>query len=163
MPKKLNKKSAKKKTTLPLKKRSQNTTSSSSCPIGSHWVRTHPMTVPPSKKSPGGVTTRRAHCARNPANSKVSFSPQEIKKIAIAGTFRSKKKPCDLKFRFDDGNTYDDLIAGWTDYWNKEFGPDVPLDSNLVKALIASDSGFRKLLLANPKNPLSAPENLGYF
>jgi hypothetical protein len=36
------------------------------CPYGEHWVRTHPMQVPPSQTHPDGIiTTRSQHCARN--------------------------------------------------------------------------------------------------
>lgn len=37
---------------------------------------------------------------------------------------------------------YDPLIRGWTKYWNDIFQPGDPLDPNLVKALIASESSF---------------------
>jgi hypothetical protein len=154
--KKPKKKTSQKKQSLGSTKEIAKGPLSGTCPIGSHWVRKHPLTVPPSKNNPIGVTTRKAHCARNPASSKVSLSPQDIKKIASTNTFKSKKKPCALKLKFGDGNIYDDLIAGWTEYWNEVFKPDVPLDPNLVKALIASESSFKHLLLANPKNPASA-------
>jgi hypothetical protein len=38
------------------------------CPIGEHLVREHLEHIPPSKTHPNGlVTTRRAHCAKNPS------------------------------------------------------------------------------------------------
>jgi hypothetical protein len=50
---------------------------------------------------------------------------------------------------FDDegsrGDAFDGLIRGWTKYWNDILKPNELLNSNLVKALIASESGF------NPK------------
>ena len=51
------------------------------------------------------------------------------------------------------GNAYDYLIQGWTQYWNEVLKPGDPLDPDLIKALIASDSGF------NPKawNHLRGP------
>lgn len=126
------------------------------CPLGQHWVRAHSLTVPPSKKNPDGVTTRSAHCARNPASSKVSFTPKDIKKIASSDKFQSKKKPCALQSKIDESNEFDDLIAGWTQYWNEIFKPDEPLDPNLVKALVKSESTFKPLRLADPDNPASA-------
>lgn len=48
-----------------------------------------------------------------------------------------------------NGNKYDILIRGWTQFWNDILSPDDRLDANLVKALIASESGFQ----LNPKNP----------
>ena len=41
-------------------------------------------------------------------------------------------------------------------YWNDIFKSKNPLDPNLVKALIATESSFRKDLLANKKNQNSA-------
>ncbi len=146
----------KKKRERPKRNKIKSTSSSKKCLTGSHWVRAHSLTVPPSKKSPEGLTTRTAHCARNPASTKMSFTPKDIQKIASSDKFQSKKKPCALKLKFGDGNTYDDLIAGWTEYWNEIFKPDAPLDPNLVKALIASESSFEHLLLAKPENPASA-------
>lgn len=40
------------------------------CPIGRHWVRTHPMSVEPSEKNPEGETIRHGHCANNPNRGK---------------------------------------------------------------------------------------------
>ena len=45
----------------------------------------------------------------------------------------------------DDGNQFDKFIRGWTKYWNETLSPEDPLDPNLVKALIATESSF------NPK------------
>ena len=39
-------------------------------------------------------------------------------------------------------DTFDAEIRGWTHYWNDIFLPQVRLDENLVKALIASESSF---------------------
>jgi hypothetical protein len=40
-------------------------------------------------------------------------------------------------------DNFDSFIRGWTKYWNDIFKPDDPLDPDLVKALIATESGFR--------------------
>lgn len=48
------------------------------------------------------------------------------------------------------------MIAGWVKYLNEIFNPIEDLDPNLIKALIASESGFRPILLADPNNPESA-------
>lgn len=57
------------------------------------------------------------------------------------------KKGVDRIFRdsldFPNGNSYDHLIAGWTKFWNEILNPKVPLSPDFVKALIATESGFR--------------------
>lgn len=115
------------------------------------------MHVPPSKKHPAGyVTTRREHCARNPSG-KDELYLEEIQEITKQHFSGLKNKPCPLPLKFGaNGSKYDDLIAGWVQYWNDVLKPDVPLDPNLVKALIASESGFDSTLLANKKNSNSA-------
>lgn len=127
------------------------------CPYGEHWVKTHPLHVPPSKTHPeGSVTTRHEHCARNPSG-KDQLYPEEIQEIAGQNFANLKSKPCPIDLGFHNkGDKYDDFIAGWVQYWNDVLKPDEPLDSNLVKALIASESSFLPNKLANPKNSNSA-------
>lgn len=127
------------------------------CPYGEHWVKTHPMQVPPSKAHPeGSVTTRHEHCARNPSG-KDHLYPEEIQEIANKNFSGLKYRPCALNLGYGQkGNKYDDLIAGWVQYWNDVLKPDDPLDPNLVKALIASESQFEPEILANKKNSNSA-------
>ena len=43
---------------------------------------------------------------------------------------------------FPSGDQFDDLIWGWTAYWNEVLKPETPLDPNLIKALVASESSF---------------------
>ena len=127
------------------------------CPYGEHWVKTHPLHVPPSKAHPSGsVTTRHEHCAHNPSG-RDELYPDEIQEIASKHFSNLKNRPCPLPLTFRAaGSKYDDLIAGWVQYWNEVLKPDVPLDPNLVKALIASESGFDPNILANKKNSNSA-------
>lgn len=127
------------------------------CPPGRHWVREHSMHIPPSNKNPGGSTTiRHAHCANNPSG-KDQLYPDEIQEMALKNFSQVKEKPCPLDLGFQgSGTQYDDLIAGWTKYWNDVLSPQEPLSSNIVKALIASESGFDSKMLANKKNSNSA-------
>jgi len=126
------------------------------CPVGEHWVRTHPLTIPPSRKSPiGKLTTRKGHCACNPTG-KDQLYPDEIQEMAEKNFSKVKDKPCPIDLGFDAGSEYDDLIAGWTKYWNEVLQPQVSLEPNIVKALIASESGFREEMLANKNNLNSA-------
>ncbi len=126
------------------------------CPIGEHWVVTHQMKVPISDKNPDGITSRESHCALNlKRNKKVIadyIEPDEIDYIAEKKIGSLSGSPKDNSLGFEDENKYDHLIRGWTKYWNDVFNPDIPLDPNLVKALIGSESSFN----SNPK-----PQNVG--
>lgn len=107
------------------------------------------MHIPSSK-------TRHEHCAKNPSG-KDQFYPDEIQEVAKQHFSKVKSKPCPIDLGFKNrGSQYDDLIAGWTKYWNDVFKPEPPLDPNLVKALIASESQFNTKVLANPKDQNSA-------
>jgi hypothetical protein len=144
------------KTKKPLNPDVRNVHSWRTCPYGQHWVQTHALHVPPSKRHPSGsVTTRHGHCADNPTK-KDQLYPDEIHEIAERFFSSVKNKPCPLSLTFKNGNKYDPLIAGWVQYWNEVLQPDESLDPNLVKALIATESSFQSELLANPKNSNSA-------
>lgn len=119
------------------------------CPGGEHWVRTHPRRVAVSKKNPTGITEVEGHCRRNRSR-KDQFHIDEIGKIAQTIFRNLKGAPKADTLKFKDGNKYDNLIRGWTKYWNAVFKPKDPLDPNLVKALIASESSF---ILKPPLQP----------
>ncbi len=127
------------------------------CPPGEHWRRTHPLRISPSRKNPaGGVTTRHGHCVLNPTG-KDQLYPDEIQEMAEQNFSKVKEKPCPIDLGFKNkGNQYDDIIAGWTKYWNDVLKPETPLAPDIVKALIASESGFDPKILANMKNKNSA-------
>ncbi len=129
------------------------------CAPGRHWVREHTMHLPPNKKNPGGSTTiRHAHCADNPTG-KDQLYPDEMQEMGKQNFSNVQQKPCSIDLGFNKkfmGNQYDDLIAGWTKYWNDIFKPEIPLDPNIVKALIASESGFDPKRLADQKDEDSA-------
>lgn len=116
------------------------------CPLGQHWVRTHLRQVRISKKNPSGFTEVEGHCRHNRSN-KDEIYKDELDKIAndFFDKLKGEPFPCDLGFnktKTYNGNSYDKLIRGWTRYWNEVLKPKDPLDPNLVKALIASESGF---------------------
>lgn len=129
------------------------------CPIGEHWVKSHQMKVPVSEKNPNGITIRRSHCAKN-STGKDQLYPDEIKEVSDRNFKKVTVRPCsiDLEFNKDNqlGSAYDELISGWTKYWNDVFAPQVKLTPNIVKALIASESMFDPKILANKKNSASA-------
>ncbi len=127
------------------------------CPAGQYWVPTHPMKVPPSNTHPdASITTRHEHCRHNPSGLD-QFYPDEIHEIAKEHFSKVKNRPCPLPLKFGSaGTAYDELIAGWVQYWNDVLQPDVPLEPNLFKALVASESSFDPNILANKKDPKSA-------
>ncbi len=88
--------------------------------------------------------------------------PSEVHAIAEARFGRLKGAPAARNLGFSKGNEFDYLIRGWTQYWNevlflaapdglpdpipvadRRYHPTTPLDADLVKALIATESGFR--------------------
>jgi hypothetical protein len=105
-------------------------------------VRQHPRHVPVSKKNPDGITIVDQH--------KRHIEGKYLDQKMIADIFKSYDKknilyPAKNKLGFPNENDFDDYIAVWCDYFNKKLGLTIPLDPDILKALIASESGF------NPK------------
>jgi hypothetical protein len=99
--------------------------------------------VRPSKTHPNGsVATKRGHCRKN-RSKKDHLYKDDIIEMAQRHFDKLSGPPAanDLGFR-NRGNNYDRLIRGWTQYWNDILRPQEPLDPDLVKALIASESSF---------------------
>jgi hypothetical protein len=129
------------------------------CPLGKHYVKEHQERIPPSKKHPEGeIITRHAHCASNPLGKHYKeirdvllFDELQIIATTHFSGLQGPPKANVLHYRRAD--EFDSLIRGWTLYWNEIFKEDKdPLDPNLVKSLIASESGFDPDII-NPKNP----------
>lgn len=81
-------------------------------------------------------------CKANTSPKEVLF-PLEMEYIAKDEFDDLKGPPRHLDLGFTEwGNVFDQNIRGWTRFWNDVLTPDVVLDPNLVKALIASESGF---------------------
>ncbi len=111
-------------------------------------VRAHPRKVPLSRKNPTGVTIVDRHPRRihGPA-----IGAEDIRLIASTYDQKGLFYPGGDNLDYKDGNKYDELIAIWVDYFNVKFGvtpPSAPLDPDVIKALIASESEFKK----DPKN-----------
>lgn len=117
------------------------------CPAGEHWVRIH------SRKTPKGKTEVTGHCRTNPSNKDQIYS-LELTEIAKKYFENVDALPASDNLGFRQGNDFDRLIAGWTEYWNEVLKPQDPLDPNLVKALIATESSFnsKAVALASNKN-----------
>lgn len=112
-------------------------------------VREHTLKVPVSKKNPTGITIRDHHLRRlngtylDTAEIKSIFKNYSRKNIIYPAKGKLKK--------YRDADLYDEAIAVWTDYFNKKFNTDPPLDPDVVKALIASESSFNSNPLRNRK------------
>lgn len=120
------------------------------CPVGEHWVREHKRKTEVSDNNPDGITIVDAHCRKNPSDHEI-FVADELHEIAKLHFKNIKTMPTPDNFGNSRGNDFDELIGGWTQFWNDIFKPEVPLDPNLVKALIASESSFNINVSANSK------------
>lgn len=121
------------------------------CPIGKHLVREHLRHISPNKAHPEGTTTVREYCAYNPSH-KDELSYDEIQYITETHFADLTGAPIAGILKFDDESKYDRQIRGWTQYWNDIFKLSDPLDPNLVKALIATESSFKENPPGGPKN-----------
>lgn len=104
-------------------------------------VREHPLHVPVSKKNPTGITIRDRHLRRLKGT---YLDTDEINSIFKNYDRKGIIYPAKGKLKdYPGADKYDEAIAVWTDYFNKKFNADPPLDPDVVKALMASESGFR--------------------
>ena len=109
---------------------------------------------------------RHEHCADNPSH-KDELSYDEIQYITeTLFSLDLTGAPIAGVLKFDDESKYDQKICGWVRYWNDIFKLRDPLDPNLVKALIATESSFK----INPEGTTSAygltqikKDTLGYL
>lgn len=102
-------------------------------------VHEHPRRVPVSKKNPSGITVVDRHLRH--------IDGKYLDLNLIEETFKKYDKksipfPEKRKLGLADEDKYDEYIAMWTDYFNKKLNLKSPLDPNMVKALIASESTF---------------------
>lgn len=103
------------------------------CPLGQHWRKGHP------RKGTKGV---KGHCVTNSSHKDQLYSDEII--LISEKNFQNLKGNISSKtLGFPQGKKFDQLILGWCEYWNDIFHDKTPIDPNLVKALIASESGFR--------------------
>ena len=104
------------------------------------------MHVPVSQKNPTGITVRDKHLRRLKGT---YLDAAEIEEIFKNYDRKNIAHPAKKKLIQPDSDKYDEIIAIWCDYFNKKFNSQPPLDPNVVKALIASESDF----ILDPKNP----------
>ncbi len=104
-------------------------------------VREHSMRVPISEKNPTGITVRDRHLRRLKGT---YLDSTEIKAIFKNYVHKDLAYPTKGKLtkKYKNADNYDDIIAVWTDYFNKKFNANPPLDPDVLKALISSESDF---------------------
>lgn len=105
-------------------------------------VKEHPRKVPVSKKNPNGITIVDYHLRH--------IDGQYLDLKMIQNTFDSYDKknliyPTKGKLPHLRSDNFDDYIAVWSDYFSKKLNLKTPLDPNMLKALIASESSFNPL------------------
>lgn len=113
-------------------------------------VRSHPLHVPVSEKNPTGITIRDEHLRRLEGTyldtDQIASILKSYDRKAILYPTKGK-----LTEKYKAADKYDDIIAVWTDYFNKKFRAIPVLDPDVVKALIASESSFNPDPLRNRK------------
>lgn len=103
-------------------------------------VKEHPRKVSVSKKNPEGITIVDKHPRRLDGT---YLDKKEIDKIVKGYDLKKIIYPKSGKLqKYSNSDKYDDLVAIWTDYFNKKFPSDSLLDPDVVKALIGSESDF---------------------
>lgn len=107
-------------------------------------VHEHPRHVPVGLKNPEGITIVDQHLRRLKGT---YLDPDEIKSVFKNYDRKSLIYPAAGKLvmygNAGKADAYDEVIAVWTDYFNKKLNASPPLDPDVVKALIASESDFR--------------------
>lgn len=109
------------------------------CPLGQYYVRAHKRKVQISKAHPDGRTAVRPQCRHNPSG-KDQIYPDEIELISAAHSSIGTLGAVNDRANSD---AYDPLIRLWTQYWNEVLKPTDPLQPEIVKALIWSESKFK--------------------
>lgn len=111
------------------------------CPPGEHFVRQ--ATVREHLREGEVVRShlRRDHCRESQGSTRNIITANEASDMA--DLFPRISGPLGSGLGYGKKETeFDDLIRGWTQYWNQVFDPSPPLDPLLVKALIDSESSF---------------------
>lgn len=116
------------------------------CGKGEHFVQEHTVHYKPCEKFPDGLDCiRHAHCAKHPSGKDIlNFSEIQF----ITKTYFNNLKHLPNKAKGSllaygaKANAFDHIIGGWVQYWNEVLEPAEPLDPDLIKALIATESSF---------------------
>ena len=115
------------------------------CGKDEHFVKEHTVHYKPCERFPNGLDCiRHAHCSKNPSGKDIlTFSEIEfITKTYFKNLKHLPNKAKGSLLAYSEANTFDHLIGGWVQYWNEVLMPAEPLDPDLIKALIATESSF---------------------
>lgn len=127
------------------------------CPYGQHWVIRHQR-----KRVASKIQDVDGHCRKNPSGKDV-LDGDEIDLISKSTQFlnvKEKPKPYQGKEKIKNPDEFDALIAGWCKYWNDIFQPEIPIEPNLVKALMESESSFNRNAKASNKPTIGIARGL---
>ena len=102
-------------------------------------VRKYTRHVSVSKKNPGGVTVVDRHIR----HLNVKTTEELLKEIKHSTKNKKILYPHSGLSEFKNADKYDQIIAEAVDYFNALFQIEPPFDPDMIKALIASESGFR--------------------
>ena len=113
------------------------------CPAGEFYVRAAHVREHVRQGKFVKAHLRSEHCRESHTTGKIVLTLNEIEDVSDL-FFKDLSGPpaADSLGHQKTGNLYNHLIRGWTKYWNEIFKPDIPLDPDLVKALIKSESDF---------------------
>ena len=103
-------------------------------------VHQHPRRVRPSAKNPNGITIVDQHTRRVPGT---YIERDNIEKIYQEYSRKGIQYPNSDKLPQENADEFDEQIAVWTDYFNKVLKIEPPMDPDMIKALIASESDFK--------------------
>ena len=119
------------------------------CVLGQHWRRDHDVRPHLRKGRPVKGSHHKASCNPNKSE-KDTLYEVEIEAMALeffAGLSGPPKADDLSDLQYKRGNEFDIFIRGWTKYWNDVLEASTPLDANLIKALIATESSFKPALV----------------
>lgn len=104
-------------------------------------VREHSLHVPISGRNPTGVTIRDRHLRRLKGT---YLDAAEIESLFKGYDRKGLAYPTGRKLteKYKNADKFDEIIAVWTDFFNKKFNAEPPIDPDIVKALISSESDF---------------------
>jgi hypothetical protein len=113
------------------------------CTSGYHWRKASYVDRHARRGRAVKGHVRRSTCVRNSSH-KDQIYPEEMEFISqkYFNLAKLKISLSDLGFG-EKGTKFDHLITGWTQYWNEVLKPSPKLNPKFVKALMASESGFR--------------------